>query len=108
MSKLTAPLFALALATLLVGCTPHRVEIRQGNYLTQEVIEQLEVGMTRDQVRYLLGTPVVASPFHPDRWDYVYARKRHREADEYAYLVVWFDANNTVERMEVKAEPPSA
>jgi outer membrane protein assembly factor BamE len=108
MPKLTARLSTLALATLLVGCTPHLVEIRQGNYLTQEVIEQLEVGMTRDQVRYLLGTPVVASPFHPTRWDYVYARKRHREAEEYAYLVVWFDEYDTVERVDVRAEPPSA
>ncbi len=108
MSKFTALLSTLVLATLLVACTPHYVEVRQGNYLTQEVIEQLEIGMTRDQVRYLLGTPVVASPFHSDRWDYVYSRKRHRADDEYAYLVVWFDANNTVERVDVKAEPPSA
>lgn len=108
MRMLTTPLSALVLATLMVACTPHYVEVRQGNYLTEEVIEQLEIGMTRDQVRYLLGTPVVASPFHADRWDYVYSRKRHREEDEYAYLVVWFDANNTVERVEVRAEPPSA
>ena len=102
----TRPFFAaLAAATLLAACTPHRVEVRQGNYLTAEVVEQLEVGMTREQVRYLLGTPVVASPFHTDRWNYVYSRKRHRQPDEYASLVVWFDGD-LVERVEITNPPP--
>ena len=105
MSSTTPLIAAIAATALLTACTPHRVEVRQGNYLTAEVVEQLEVGMSREQVRYLLGTPVVASPFHADRWDYVYSRKRHRRPDEYASLVVWFDGD-VVERVEIKTPPP--
>jgi outer membrane protein assembly factor BamE len=107
MSRLTAFVVPLLAAAVLAACTPHRVEVRQGNYLTAEVVEQLEVGMTREQVMYLLGTPVVSSPFHADRWDYVYSRERHRFPDEYAYLIVWFDGD-VVERVEIKSPPPSA
>ena len=51
------------------------MEIQQGNFVTQEMIAQLKPGMTRDQVRFALGTPLVADMFHADRWDYVYARE---------------------------------
>lgn len=107
MSRPASTILALTLATAAAACTPHYVEVRQGNYLTDEVVDQVETGMSREQVRYLLGTPVAATPFRADRWDYVYSRKRHKAADEYAYLVVWFDDDDSVERFEVKT-PPSA
>ena len=64
----------------LAGCgvpqliTPYRMEIQQGNYISQEMVSQLKPGMTREQVRYVLGTPLVQDIFHADRWDYVYYR----------------------------------
>lgn len=78
-----SPIFlsALALAGLLAGCSfdkltsgiqPYRVDVRQGNYVDQEMVSQLKKGMTRDQVRFVLGTPLVVDPFRTDRWDYVY------------------------------------
>ena len=65
--------FALTAIALVVtsGCV-YRANIAQGNFLEEDDLEQLEVGMTRSQVRFLLGTPMVDDPFHRDRWDYVY------------------------------------
>ncbi|NOZ11504.1 MAG: outer membrane protein assembly factor BamE [Gammaproteobacteria bacterium] len=70
-------LFVLALATttLLSGCY-YKMDIQQGNILTPEMIEQLKLGMTKRQIRYLLGTPLVRDPFHQQRWDYVYSLRK--------------------------------
>ena len=56
----------------LPGIKVYRIEIQQGNYITQEMVAQLKNGMTREQVRYVLGTPLVTDIFHADRWDYVF------------------------------------
>ena len=72
--------FALATIVLVVtsGCV-YRASIAQGNFLEEQDLEQLEIGMTRNQVRFLLGTPMVGDPFHRDRWDYVYYVKLGRD-----------------------------
>jgi outer membrane protein assembly factor BamE len=64
-------IFALALSS---GCV-YRANIAQGNLIKEEDIAQLEIGMTKNQVRFLLGTPMLDDPFHVDRWDYVYYLK---------------------------------
>ncbi len=56
--------------------TPYRVDIGQGNYITESMAAQLKKGMTRDQVRALLGTPLLIDPFRNDRWDYVFKLQR--------------------------------
>lgn len=74
-------LTSIALALLVAGCQyvptipfigPHKIDIQQGNYVTQEMVDKLKPGVTRSQVRFALGTPLIADPFHPDRWDYIY------------------------------------
>ena len=60
------------------GCV-YRASIAQGNLVQEEDLAQVDVGMTRKQVRFLLGTPMVDDPFHKDRWDYVYYLKIGRE-----------------------------
>lgn len=93
-----APL-ALALALALGGCV-YRMDIQQGNLLDAEQVEQVEVGMTRSQVRFLLGTPMVIDSFDANRWDYVYSMRRGRERKVTKHhLVVWFDGD-TVTRIE--------
>lgn len=57
------------------GVTPYRMEIQQGNMVTQDMVARLETGMSREQVRILLGTPLVTDIFHADRWDYIYWRE---------------------------------
>jgi len=73
-------IIAIVLAGLAVssGCV-YRQSISQGNLIEQEDLDQVEVGMTRNQVRFLLGTPMIDDPFHADRWDYVYFLKIGRK-----------------------------
>lgn len=73
-------LIALIALTLwsAAGCV-YVAPISQGNVLKQEDIDQVEVGMTRSQVRFLLGTPMIDDPFHANRWDYVYYQKIARQ-----------------------------
>lgn len=53
----------------------YKIDIQQGNVLSQEMVAQLKPGQTRDQVRFLLGTPMIADMFHQQRWDYLYSFK---------------------------------
>ena len=81
-------LIALTLGT---GCV-YRANIAQGNLVKEEDVAQLEVGMTRNQVRFLLGTPMVADPFHRERWDYVYYLKiGRRDAVAKRWVSIMFD-----------------
>jgi len=66
-------ILALILSTLAIssGCV-YRASIAQGNLIEQKDLDQVEIGMTRKQVRFLLGTPLIDDPFHQARWDYVY------------------------------------
>lgn len=57
----------------------YRANIAQGNLIKQEDLDQAEIGMTRNQIRFLLGTPMIDDPFHKDRWDYVYYLKIGRK-----------------------------
>jgi outer membrane protein assembly factor BamE len=73
--------------------TPYRIDIRQGNYITQEMVAQLKPGMTRDQVRFILGTPLVADIFHAARWDYIYSFKPGRGEVQLRRFAVFFTDN---------------
>jgi len=72
-----AALLAAACSTVptVPGVPPYRIEIQQGNYVSQEMVAQLKPGMSREQVRFILGTPLVTDIFHADRWDYIYYRE---------------------------------
>jgi outer membrane protein assembly factor BamE len=88
-------LFAFAAS----GCV-YRMDIQQGNLLDPEQVDQVEVGMTRSQVRFLLGTPMVIDSFDADRWDYVYSLRRgHSRTVSRRHLVVWFEGDK-VARVE--------
>jgi outer membrane protein assembly factor BamE len=87
------PCAALLLALGLAGCV-YRMDVQQGNLLDAEQIAQVEVGMTRSQVRFLLGTPMVIDSFNADRWDYVYSLRRgHERQVSRRHLIVWFDGD---------------
>jgi outer membrane protein assembly factor BamE len=76
---------------VLSGCV-YRMNIQQGNFLEPRTVSQLQVGMTRSQVRYLLGTPMVPDAFDKDRWDYLYYLKKGRlRAPEQRHLIVFFE-----------------
>jgi outer membrane protein assembly factor BamE len=75
------------------GITPYKMDIQQGNFVSQEMVAQLKPGMTREQVRFILGTPLVADIFHPDRWDYVYWREAPNGKREERRVALFFSAD---------------
>jgi outer membrane protein assembly factor BamE len=104
-------LTVLGLATLPLGGCIYRMNIQQGNYLEGKTVAELQVGMTRSQVRYLLGTPMVPAVFDKDRWDYVYYFKRGRlRKPEERHLIVLFkeDKVTRYERDNVPNSAPQA
>lgn len=84
--------------------TPYRIEVVQGNFVSSEQVALLKPGMPRAQVREVLGTPLLASVFHADRWDYVFTLKRQNAAPQSLKLAVFFK-NDRLERFEGDAMP---
>lgn len=117
--KLASRLFSAALVSLLLAAcspstviskvNPFKIDVRQGNYISQEMVAQLRPGQTREQVRFILGTPLVADMFHADRWDYVYRFQPGRGEVQQRRLIVFFE-DNKLARVggDVVAQDPNA
>lgn len=84
--------------------TPYKIEVVQGNFVSREQVELLKPGMSRDQVRQVLGTPLLASVFHADRWDYVFTLKRQGVEPQALRLTVFFKGE-ALERFEGDTMP---
>ncbi|WP_435627154.1 outer membrane protein assembly factor BamE domain-containing protein [Candidatus Ferrigenium straubiae] len=92
------------LSTLLASCgylsspvlSPYKMDIRQGNYITPEMREKLKLGMSKSQVRYVMGTPMVSDAFHGNRWDYIYSLEQHGEVVEKQRLTLYFEGDRLV------------
>ena len=103
-------MLALFVTSLLGGCSVfgvYKVDIPQGTPLTQAQASQIQVGMTHQQVRFLLGSPTVTDPMNPLRWDYLYnyipgtyAKKAKIPAVQGQHLKVFFDQNGVVNKIE--------
>ena len=97
---------AVVMVAALAGCnyvpqviTPYRMEIQQGNFLSQQMVSQLKPGLTKEQVRFLLGTPLLIDPFHANRWDYVFSRSPENSREyEQRRITVYFDAAGALQR----------
>jgi outer membrane protein assembly factor BamE len=97
--RLAGAVLAIGLAVLASGCV-YRIDIQQGNFLENKEIDQITVGMTRSQVRYLLGTPIVGNAFQNSRWDYVYFLKHGRtDKTDQRHFTVYFE-DDKVTRIE--------
>lgn len=89
------------------GCSLiHRVDINQGNIVTQEMVNQLRPGMNRRQVTYLLGTPLLTDPFHDNEWDYIYSIEPNGEPREERKLTLTFERDELI-RLEGDYRPGS-
>ena len=75
----------------LPGVPPYRIEIQQGNFVAQETVAQIKPGMSKEQVRQMLGTPLLTDIFHADRWDYVFWREKTGAKREERRLTVFFE-----------------
>ncbi len=88
----------------------YRIDVQQGNVLTQEMVSQLRPGLTRDQVRFILGTPVLMDMFHANRWDYFYWLKKGSSGEvDTRRFAVYFDADGKLISVagDVAAAQPS-
>src|ERR1019366_2215694 len=109
------------LSAVLASCntvpllTPYKMDIRQGNFVTPEMREKLKLGMSRQQVRYVLGTPMITDAFHGNRWDYVYRLEQGGKMVKKQNLTLYFEGDNrarmvdgsqSVETAPAKAEVP--
>ena len=101
-------IFALLLVALTSGCTrinfPYRIDVEQGNVLTQDVVDQLQPGMSRDQVAFLLGTPLITDDFRPERWDYYYSLVTGQGFQLRRHMVLFFHGDTLV-RLEGDLRP---
>jgi len=97
-------------ALLLGGCSVdripgvYRMDVQQGNYLSAEQVDQLKIGMTKDQVRFVMGTPMLIDTFHTDRWDYLY-RFEPGSGDMTSEHIVLHFKGDILERIDGKLKP---
>jgi outer membrane protein assembly factor BamE len=105
-----AGLICLLLVTAATSGCIYRMDIQQGNYLEGKTVDLLQVGMTRGQVRYLLGTPMVPDLFDKDRWDYLYYFDKAHHKPVSRHLVVYFkdDKVTKFDRDNVPNSAPQA
>jgi outer membrane protein assembly factor BamE len=108
MHPISAILFVLALTLSLTACQtrpslsvpnaikPYKSEVIQGNFISSEQVTALRAGMPRAQVRNILGTPLLADIFHPNRWDYVFSIERDNVVYKTLRLTVHFDGDQLV------------
>ncbi|MCL2886544.1 MAG: outer membrane protein assembly factor BamE, partial [Betaproteobacteria bacterium] len=104
----TRPLLIAVVCAVLGACSykpsfinEYKIDVQQGNVLDQNTVAQLKPGQTKDQVRFLLGTPLIVDVFHQQRWDYVYHFKSGRTGEvDRRRLTLFFDADNRLARVD--------
>ena len=106
------PLFILCLAACLSACGfigfpgVYKIDVEQGNIVTQDMVDQLKPGMSRRQVRFILGTPLVEDTFNENRWDYIYVKRNGLKVLSESRLTVIFDGD-TLAEVTGDALPPA-
>lgn len=123
MTKTLLTVLGMAAMTALTGCSsvhdvwndpskivpgflqPYRAPVHQGNLITDEMVNQLEKGMSQGQVQFLLGIPLVLDQFHPNRWDYVYYLLPTKGEQQLRQLTVFFDKDGRVDHWTSSAMP---
>lgn len=113
-----AKILTLHVLLLLAGCSsipslPYKIEIQQGNVITHEMLEKIKPGMTRAQVRFVLGSPVISDAFHGNRWDYVYRLEQEGRLIEQHRITVFFEDDRLTHtegrlRPSLAVAPPKA
>lgn len=98
-------LLIYTITLLILSACAHKIDIQQGNVISEEQLSQLQVGMDQRQVRHIMGTPMLTDPFHPDRWDYYYSMKPGREP-LIRYRATLFFSSGYLDRVERKGPIP--
>lgn len=93
----TIPIWLLfGICLFLAACSMHVIDIQQGTIMTPEMTEQLRPGMTRNQVKFVMGTPTISDPFHQNRWDYIYTLKQKRGETQRRHIALFFEGDELV------------
>ena len=89
--------------------TVHKIDVQQGNAIDQKKVEQVKIGMTREQVKFLMGPPLITDVFHPERWDYIYFLIPDYGETERRHLMVLFEGDKvaSLEKSDIP-EPEAA
>ena len=108
MKRLALPTISLVFGALLTSGCVYKMNIQQGNYLVADSVSQLKEGMTRSQVRFLLGTPMVPDAFDENRWDYYYFFSSQRIKEPLKRRLTVYFADDKVARYENLGVPTQA
>jgi outer membrane protein assembly factor BamE len=93
-TRLNRRFILLPICLAVVSACVFRIDVQQGNLLEDEDIDAVQIGMTRSQIRFVLGTPMVEDAFHHDRWDYIYFfRKGRSKVADRRWIIVYFDGD---------------
>lgn len=103
-----APALVAILASVLAfsACSIHKIDVQQGNAITQELVGKLKIGMKKKQVAQLLGNPLINDPFHYDRWDYVYQFVAGDTDEVQSSSLTLYFVGNDLSKIDIKEAPP--
>lgn len=107
-------MLVLLLLLLSSGCSwvqfpsTHKVIVQQGNIVTQDMVDKLQIGMSKTQVQYILGSPLLVDTFNPTRWDYYYTKVDSKSNKTKQQLTLRFNKDNTLLRLEGDYSIPSS
>lgn len=98
-NKMVERCLALLVLLMLTGCPAlpgvlYRIDVQQGNVVTEEMLEKLKPGMTKSQALFVLGSPLIVDPFRDNRWDYVYLFREKGDLVEQKRITLFFDQDN--------------
>lgn len=99
--------FAIAACAVLIAGCVYKIDIQQGNYVTQDQVQKLKTGMTRAEVRQTLGTPLLSDVFHADRWDYYFSSGKRDNVKERKQFSVYF-RDDKLSSFTGEVHPPAA
>lgn len=85
---------------LIASCATYKIEVQQGNLVTQEMLNQLELNMQAKKVRFIMGTPLMIDTFHQQRWDYLYSLQPGGSQRQQRKITLFFDKNKLLKRVE--------
>jgi outer membrane protein assembly factor BamE len=97
-------LLSVAIIIGLSACSIYKLDIQQGNVITQEMIEKLKIGMDMGQINHIVGTPLVKDPFRIDRWEYVYSMNtKGDEVEQFSHVSLFFK-DSKLSDIQIKKE----
>jgi outer membrane protein assembly factor BamE len=101
--------FLIAGSLLVAGCQlVYKIDVQQGNYVTQETAARLKAGMTKVEVKQLLGSPLLSDVFHANRWDYYFSNVKGGRPEDRTRLSIYFVDEKVVEwKGETRPNPPA-